>query len=82
LIVSDWKYYLLYDSIFFELLLLSSSIFNDEILLANEIKFISLRSVSGEDISPSYDAVQQRQATRQRTILKYAFLKQKKDFVF
>jgi hypothetical protein len=48
------------------------SIFNDDILLANEVKSVSPRIVSGDGVSLSYGAVQQRQATRQRTILKCA----------
>jgi hypothetical protein len=56
-------------SIFFGLLL---SVFNEEMLLANEIKSVSPIIASGEGVSLSYGAVQQRQATRQRTILKCA----------
>ena len=54
---------------FFEGLL---SIFNDERLLDNEIRSESPMIVSGDGVSPSYGTVQQRQATRQRTILKCA----------
>ena len=46
--------------------------FIDERLLANEIRSESPMIVSGDGVSPSYGTVQQRQATRHRTILKCA----------
>jgi len=58
-----------FKSDFFGLVL---SRFIDERLLAKEIRSDSPMIVSGEGFSPSYGTVQQRQATRQRTILKCA----------
>jgi len=63
------KKFVEFKSDFFEFVL---SRFIDEILLAKEIRSDSPMIVSGEGFSPSYGAVQQRQATRQRTILKCA----------
>ncbi len=55
-----------------DFLILLLSRFIDERLLDNDIRSDSPITVSGDGFSPSYGAVQQRQATRQRTILKCA----------